>query len=199
MAWPPATHQDVQDAVTELRNLTPALRSGGYYFASSPQGSGTSAALGIGTLRVTPFVATRETSLTRLGAEVTVVGDAGSKVRLGIYADSGGYPSSLVIDAGQIAGDSATSQELTIATTLTPGTYWFGAVVQSVTTTQPTVRLASGNWTPPIPTWVSATIPGVGPTGIGLNTGGVTGALPGTFPAGAALTISIPRLFFKVA
>lgn len=180
--------------------FVPPMRAGSYYYASSPGSVGTNAALGVGTLRASPSIIHRTTTLDRIGADITVVGEAGSKLRLGIYADDGaGQPGALVLDGGQIAGDSATVQALTISITLSPGVYWWAAVVQTVTTTQPTVRTSNG-WTPPIPIFSSTALPGAGGLIAGVSGTGVTGALPVTFPTtGFAATATVPRLFFRVA
>lgn len=175
------------------------LASGNYYFPWSSMSVGTSAALGNGTLRVAPWWVPNACTLSRIGAEVTVVGDAGSTVRLGIYADSGqGVPGARVLDAGTIAGDSATVQEITISQALTPGLYWIGAAVQGVTTTQPTVR--TGLNTPQQNVYAGPTIPAAGAAiGSAVMTG-VTGALPANFAAvPSAPSAGIPRLFVKVA
>lgn len=188
---------------TIRRNLTAAVAvpnppAGAYVYPHSPLAVGTSATLGIGALRVTPWLLRTSVSLTRIGAEVTVVGDAGSKLRLGIYGDTGNaYPGNLVVDAGQIAGDSATVQELTIAVTIRPGLYWIGGVVQTVTTTQPTVRTQSGGNLDVLLS-PGTTLPSAGSTVAGYNQTSVTGALPATFTATVAPIASAPRLFVKL-
>jgi hypothetical protein len=169
-----------------------------YFYTSSPFAATTSATLANGTLRVTPWLITRACTLTALGAEVTVIGDVGSLLRLGIYADNGSYyPGALVLDAGTIAGDSATVQAITgLTTALTPGIYWVGGVVQAVTVTQPTVR-TQGTWTPPCPIGTGAALPGAGNTVTGYSMTGVVGAL-GAF-SGTVLPVgAVPRTFAKV-
>jgi hypothetical protein len=179
--------------------LAPPPISGNYYFPYSQGTSSTSNTLGTGTLRVTPVLFSTAFTIVRLGSEITATGDVGSKLRLGIYADNGsGYPSTLVLDAGQIAGDSATVQELTVSKALTAGIYWIGAVVQSVTTTQPTVRTAN-IMHPNVLVPLGTTIPSAGAAGASLGTGSITGALPGTFPAGATGGGQVARLFYKIA
>jgi len=80
-----------------------------------------------------PVIFSEKITLDRIGAEITSIGDAASLVRLGIYADNGNvYPGSLVLDAGTIAGDSATAQAITINQTLESGLYWFVYVHNSV-------------------------------------------------------------------
>lgn len=178
----------------------PPLRSGGiYYYASSGGGSATSNTLGNGSLRVAPTLIPAATRLSALAAEVSTVGEAGSKVRLCLYADNGNsYPGALLADAGQIAGDSATSQELPINVTLAPGVYWLGAAVQSAPTTQPTVRVIT-SWTSPILTFAGATLPAAGAAAFGYQATGITGAFPATFPASATPSANVPRMIIKVA
>jgi hypothetical protein len=115
--------------------------SGQYYCCNSAAATSTSAALGNGSLRLSRWDVTAAITITRLWAEVTTVGEAGSKFRIGIWNDDGtGKPGNLLLDAGQIAGDSATVQELTVSRTLAAGTYWVGGAVQSAPSTQPTMR-----------------------------------------------------------
>jgi hypothetical protein len=174
----------------------PPLRTGLYYRTVPTTSLTTSATLGNGNLRCTPFWVPSSLTLSKIGAEVTSAGDAGSKLRLGIYADDGtGYPGALVVDAGTIAGDSATVQEITISQALTPGLYWIACAVQVVVTTQPTVRVLSANT---IQTGATA-IPTAGQLWMGYLQASVTGALPGTFTVTVTQTGSVPMTFVKVA
>lgn len=176
----------------------PAPVAGQYFYTASPSGVSTSATLSNGVLRLYPVLIETTISIDRLGADVSVIGDSGSKVRLGIYADTGAaYPGALVLDAGQIAGDSATVQALTISTTvLTPGLYWFGGAVQAVTSVQPTVRILSG-YTPPVPLGLGTSLPSGGGSSVGFSQSSVTGALPGTFTATVSAAGSAPRLIAR--
>lgn len=192
-----AATQTALDAKAPVLAGPPA---GNFFFPVSPVSTSTAATLGVGTLRAIPWVCLSSTSLAQLGAEVTSAGDAGSKVRLGIYANSGsGYPGSLAVDAGQIAGDSATVQMLTASLALSPGVYWLAAVVQSVTTTQPTLRTVGAHWNASVPLPLGTSTPGANATSVGLATSSVTGALPSTFPAGASGTGGAARPIMKVA
>lgn len=177
----------------------PGITSGHYIYCVSPGVAGTNNTSGNGTLRVAPWVVNFPLRITRLGAEVTATGDVGSKIRLGIYADNGStYPGTLVLDAGQIAGDSATVQELTIDVTLVAGLYWVGGVLQSVTTTQPTFR-STQTWSPPVPVPLGTTAPAANGTLTGVSTGSITAALPSTFPGTFAPSGSVIRTFVKAA
>ena len=179
----------------------PVPASGQYFFPLSLQSQSTAVTLGNGTLRLAPWLVTRPLALSKIGTEVTVIGDVGSKLRLGIYADNGNaYPGSLVVDAGQIAGDSATAQELTISQTLAPGVYWIGGAVQAVTTTQPTVRVLNVDWDPALAIPMGTTLASVtNVTGAGFSQASVTGALPSTFTSTVTPTGNVPRLLMKVA
>lgn len=151
--------------------------------------------LGTGTLRAYGWYLPHTVTLTRIGAEVTTIGDVGSKFRLGIYADTGFLrPGALLLDAGQIAGDSATVQELTISLTLEPGIYWLAGAAQSVTTTQPTLRTGS----PQIPTPLVSAPAAAQSIGGWYHTSTVSGALPSTFTPNGNPG-SLPRIHVKAA
>lgn len=168
-----------------------------YSFPQMNQSLGTSNGNGNGTLRLAPCLVRNAITISRVGAEVTVVGEAGSKLRLGLYADDGaGYPGALIQDFGTIAGDSATVQEITLGTPLaiTPGLYWLGAANQLAPTTQPTVRVINGT----IPGLLLQSIPAAGGIVSGYAMTGQTGALTGPFTTTVALSNVTPRLFWRV-
>lgn len=170
------------------------LKSGSY--GSLGTGGTTSNVLVNGTLRVAPIYLARTVSLTKIGLQVTVIGDAGSTIRLGIYGDTGEfYPGALVLDAGTIAGDSATVQEITIAQTLPKGVYWIGGAVQGVTVTQPTVRIVSGALSSAIDSTASG-VTNAGNTAQSMT--GVTGALPATFSSTPTASNLVPRMIWKI-
>ncbi len=176
---------------------SPPMVSGRYYRLPNCSVQ-TSATLGVGTLRLIPKFIPHPLTLTRLGAEVTITGDVGSKLRLGIYADDGTFrPGALVLDAGTINGDSATVQEITISQALSRGWYWFGGAVQVVTVTQPTVR-ATNTLYEPIPVDYNTVAPTAGAANAGAFQSGVTGALPNPFVYGGSPGAA-PAIFGKVA
>lgn len=78
-----------------------------------------------------PFIVAKQMTIDRIGVEITGAGSAGSVVRLGIYDDNNVIPNNLVLDAGTIAGDSATVQSITINQTLNPGLYWLTLIHNS--------------------------------------------------------------------
>lgn len=187
----------------------PAFKSGHYYYAGSPGGNATSGALGNGTPRVLPMIVPYAVSIAKIGAEFTVAGDNVSILRLGVWNDDGtGIPGTLALDAGSIStgtSDSGTvatggtpgTYEITLGSplVLTPGLYWLGAVVQGVTVTQPTIRIALAAGMS-LPISQLTTKPGTGFNSCGFAGASQTGALA-TF-ATPAVSSNIPRLFFSV-
>lgn len=177
------------------------MAAGAYFFVTSQGAADVSAALGVGTLRLSPWLVQRTIPIARLGAEVATVGEAGSKFRITLYGDTGStYPGALIVDAGQIAGDVADRHELTVSTTLQPGLYWVGGVVQAVTTTQPTMRTVL-DWHAPAQIPMGATLATVTANAkpVCLTTAGVTGAAPASFPAGASQGGIAGRIFARSA
>lgn len=185
----------------------PLYKSGFYYFCNSPGSAGTSITQGNSTARATPFAVAKSVSITRLGCEFTVAGEANSVIRLGIYNDDGtGLPGTVALDAGTIstgtgnAGNVATGgtpgvYEITVSTTLPPGMYWAGAAVQGAAATQPTMRIVNNaSFVAPVPT---ATIPAANAINLGYQMAGVSGAL--TTWSGTTIVGSATRMFFKVA
>jgi hypothetical protein len=179
-------------------SLVPAPPSGNYEYTSSPHSTSTSVTHGNGVLRLVPWMLWAPRSIVRMGADIATVGEAGSKLRLGVYADNGNcYPGALILDAGQINGDSATVQDLAAAFSAS-GLLWIGGAVQSAPTTQPTVR-TTNTWTPPVPLVVGTALPSANGTTVGYQQTGVTGALPSTFTSTVAGIGSAVRVLVKGA
>jgi hypothetical protein len=178
---------------------TPIPVAGSYIFPISPGVVGSSNTLGNSTLRVAPWLVTRQCVIDRIGIGVSVVGEAGSKFRLGIYADNGAaYPGALLLDAGQVAGDAVDVPELTVSLTLSAGLYWIGGAVQAAATTQPTIRTASG-WHMPISISTGTSVPSSTLAIGGFTQASVTGALPSTFSTSLQTAGSVPRPFVRLA
>lgn len=174
-----------------------AFQSGRVYFVPRAAANSSNATTN-GVLRVSPFCVPNQVTVSRIGAEVTVAGDSGSKVRLGIYADDGtGRPGNLVVDAGQIAGDSATVQGITLGTPVTigPGIYWAAWAVQSVTSVSPTLRT---NQDIGMNMEAGTSDPTTGLNVFGFLQNSVTGALPSTWGSSYSVSGLGVRLFLKV-
>lgn len=185
-----------------FRRETSHLRPSHYYQCTPATGLSTDSTLGWNVVRVMPFVVPNRVTITRLGAEVTVAGAAGSLFRLGIYADNGNtFPGALVLDAGTIPGDSATVQELTVSKALKPGLYWVGGAVQGGSSgTQPTLRTLTGvtagrgviNNGFQVP-------PAAAPIAPGFAYTGVSDALPAAWTGTISPSAVGPRAFVKIA
>jgi hypothetical protein len=185
-----------------LPAFNPIVTGGQHYYPISPASASTSPSNGTNTMKIAPCYLQAQT-LIAVGGEITVIGDVGSKVRVGIYADNGnGYPGALILDAGQLAGDVVAVSELAVGPLAIPaGWYWLGGVVQLVVTTTPTIRTIAA---PALPaSWVfplGTGIPTAGSTTGCYSIGGFSAALPATFPGGAGVggTTTVPRLILKV-
>jgi hypothetical protein len=174
-------------------------QAGRYMYPISAHDQSTSAALTNGTLRLAPWIVPFTTTIDRIGLRVTVVGDAGSRVRPALFSDNGHcYPGGVLLDPGTVNGDSATAQDITLGSNLVipAGLVWIGGVVQVVTTTQPTVEITN-DWTPPVPLVLSTSIPS-GSTTVGYAQTGVTGALPANFTTSVTPTGSVPRVHVRL-
>jgi Pectate lyase superfamily protein len=170
----------------------------------------TSAILGNGTLRLAPLWLSVPVGITAVGIDFSVAGDAASLFRMAIYADDGtNYPGALLLDCGSVS--TGTGNAGTVATGGTPGVYmntlgstlslpagmyWVGGVLQGVTVTQPTLRVAqfmnfsAGNTAVPVAAAVSA----------GYSNTGITSALPSTFVAFGTNAGGIaPRIIMRLA
>jgi hypothetical protein len=72
----------------------------------------------------TPFIISVSETFDRIAIKTTSNPGPGSKARLGIYNNSGGVPSALLLDAGEVDVASSGVKTITINQTLSPGIYW---------------------------------------------------------------------------
>jgi hypothetical protein len=158
--------------------------------------TGTSGGLGNNTLRLIPFYVSQPTCIDRIGTEVTVAGEAGSVVRLGIFDDAGGLPGSPVIDA-TVSAAAIGTPEATVFTVLMPGWYWVGGVVQGAPTTQPTLRTAASSPTQEYPIIADTAATIIQNVHVGQAKGGVSGALA-AFGTTLSTTSLAPRVFVRL-
>ena len=208
----PGVHNEERDAINDLHTRLGVVEGAApvtqesvpganhYIYPVSSGAALTSATLGVGTFRMARGFVPSTVTIARIGAEITSAGEAGSKLRLGIVAEDA---DTLILDAGTINGDSATVQEITLGTplVLTRGYYFWGAAVQVVASSQPTVRTVgslvdTGHWMS-----VGTTIPSAGGAIQGYSKTGVTGALPSSFGGFASVTasgITPARLFVRL-
>lgn len=129
----------------------------------------------------------------RIGIEVTVAGTASVSVhRLGIWADNGGVPGTLLVDAGTVATDSTGLKEVTISQALAAHTlYWLGVVQQGAPAATATLRVVTG-----FGPHMSDANPGFAPAGFRADA--VTGALASNPTlAGTGNGNGLPRTFLR--
>lgn len=107
--------------------LAPIFYPARYTFVPNAQEFGLTHAAGYGYW--TPFPVERDVTLDRIGVEITTAG-ASTVLRMGIYADDGGSPGSLVLDAGTVDASSTGWKEITISQALTAGRVWLCLAAQ---------------------------------------------------------------------
>lgn len=128
---------------------------------------------------------------------VTVVGEAGSVCRLGLYTDVDGVPSDRVADWGTVPGDAVAVPTLTPSTPVTSGWYWQAIAFQLCPTTRPTVAIYQNS--PP-----SNRVGGGSAGVVGGNTAYFQDAVPGALPLkftnnGSAALAQTPVVWMKAA
>lgn len=165
---------------------------------SQPIGLKGTVAPATGTLFAIPFMTGRGGTIDRIAFEVTTVSAAGGKARVGIYSstDTYGnpYPNKLIIDGGEFAVDAATGvKSTTISQALPEGVLLWAVYLCG--TAAPTVRGILGQACYGLlgqPSTIGTTIY------TELSVAQAYGALPSTFPAGAALTsATIPLIAIR--
>lgn len=159
----------------------------------------TSNGLGNGTIRTAVMYIPTRVTIDQLGTEITVAGNAGAVMRVGIWDDVKGLPNSVLADVS-VAADAVATPMVALGAPLTlePGWYHVGGVLQNGATTQPTVRCCV-NQTPDDGFLVfTNTTSSVSP--MGYSRGGyATGALP-AWGTGVAISTTnlVPRLWARV-
>ena len=88
-----------------------------------------------------PFQVKKDVVFDRIGVNINAPGQAGSLLRLGVYADTGGgLPGAHLLDAGTVDGTQAQFQRKTINFTSADTLIWLAMLVQSSPTTPPTIE-----------------------------------------------------------
>lgn len=150
--------------------------SGLFYPPSCPGPSVAAGILGLNNLVVVPFEVGQATTFDRISVGVTVVGGAGSVIRLAIYNSTAGLvPNALLDGSGAIVTDVGTGEKsFIINRQLTPGVYWLGIVAQVAS---PTIRQLQSSWSE----YMASATSDQGQSVVGYFQGGVSGALPAIF------------------
>ncbi|HEY5668085.1 MAG TPA: hypothetical protein VIR03_02855 [Candidatus Saccharimonadales bacterium] len=127
------------------RAIQHRTRTGTYVFPTGV--SAGTVTLANGTCRYGPIDIADVVAFTRIGLEITTIGNAGSQVVLGIYNEDGnGYPTGSALASGTVAADGSTGwKEATISwTPPRQGRYIVAAVAVNAATTAPVIRSQSG-------------------------------------------------------
>ena len=114
------------DLNAHIRDLREIWRTGTYMpsLLHTNDWNNVNTALTADTLYAMAYPVPRLLTVDRIGTYVGTAA-AGKVARVGIYADNGNcYPSTLVIDGGEIALDTTGFKEVTISKQLTKGLYW---------------------------------------------------------------------------
>jgi hypothetical protein len=150
-------------------------------------------------LKAIPFFCEKTISIDRLTINVTSAASAGGVARVGIYnntSEDNPYPSSRIVDSGEIATDSTGVKDITITpVTLVGGNlYWFVYLPGVATATVRSLALGGT-----IPIFGLDTTMGTG-VGSMWNPSLAYGALPSTYTAGGSVTSqNPPAIGFRIA
>jgi hypothetical protein len=120
------------------QNVLPAEVSGGYYECITSPGNALnpSGSYATSQLFAIPFITREGGPVSSLAFYNSSAGETGAVMRLGIYNDNGGSPSTLVAAASDITLTAAAAlREGSISATLTPNTkYWIGFATSATIT-----------------------------------------------------------------
>jgi hypothetical protein len=176
----------------------PPMTTGKWYSAWATAGlSATAAGFSNGRMVAIPIQFGKACTLNGVAIRVTIVGEAGSVCRLGLYTDADGVPGSLVADWGTVAGDSVAVPTLTPSTLVSAGWYWQAIAFQAAPTTRPTISVYQ---TTPVSNRVGDSSAG---TVAGVSCyvqDSVAGALPANFSTAGTLGVgNTPTIWLKAA
>jgi hypothetical protein len=181
-----------------------------YYLPEFAVWAGTSYTAVLGDFFAIPVIITegRERWISFEVEQTNAPATSGSSIRLGIYDDVGwtGYPQDLVVEATSggvlVLGTTSGMKTQAVNQPLDPGLYWIALKVDVLGTTASQLRAVQGP-SPLLPAtaWVAGTAPASCGWKLTLQ---AAGAMPGTFPTGAAVSgngtglTGIPCTGFKV-
>ncbi len=137
----------------------------------------------INKIYATPFLVLEDETFDRIA--IYCNNGAAGNARLGIYANTDGYPSNLILDAGAVDTTDSGSKAISINQALSPGLYWL-------------VALFSG--TPGISAHSSSiNLLGLSAAGYAYLTTQEYGELPATHPTPAPSTALLPFINLRRA
>lgn len=151
-------------------------------------GYGGSAAMGQNNLWACPFIIPSRANITRVAAYCQTAGTVAARARIGLYDDDGNrYPNDLIVDGGEVDCSAVGLKEATVDEDVDPGVYWIVL-----------------NWNEAAIAWYHVQtrsfylISGGLDNHLGWQVALAYGALPATFPGGAAANRS-PVGFYRIA
>lgn len=112
--------------------------SGNYYYGGVGTFGTNTFTAAANQLYAVPIDVAFSVTLAAICIEVTTL--AAGNVRMGVYRNSGAYPSTLVVDAGTADTGTTGFKEIVTTQVLTPGKYWLASVFDAT----PTLRRLSG-------------------------------------------------------
>ncbi|MGH6982432.1 MAG: hypothetical protein ACREFC_14620 [Stellaceae bacterium] len=155
--------------------------SGPYYLAPAITMTSGITLASANVMYATPFLALAPQTFTKISINVTA-GAAGASCEIGVYANAGGKPGSLLVDAGNISVATTGTKEITgVSIPLTPG-WWWEAVVCNGTPGLITFGASgAGGGTP----WQMGYLSLGSSPNLAYSVSQTYGALPSSFGAGA--------------
>lgn len=166
----------------------PGFVSGQFYFGPDALSAGSLAgnvSTAAATLYAIPFFVPVATTFNTIGIHCTT-GVAASSIQLGVYNNSGGLPSSLVKDCGNVA-TTTSGTDVTIGSlnmTLSPGWYWIA--LGSDATHTPGFSCVVGSTSICSSIWfLGSSTSAPSSSSNNIKTTWTPGALPNTFPTGS--------------
>ena len=180
----------VQSVIRLIQSYAPgvALMAGRWYPKVVTDGAWT---MNNGQLTALPFIVNEAHTFVAIGINIGTAGTA-SSARLGVYADNGGTPGALLLDAGTVATTATGAATIAISLALTPGTYWL-ACVQVAGTANAVCRGAIETEVSPTG-YAAAGIADTASTGMLTTASTYTGALPTPFPAANPFQVALVSL-----
>lgn len=179
-------------------NFGPPMSSGRWYLPFDHAGLATAALSTNSRLYAIPICFGNACTINGVAVDVTAAGEAGSLVRLGLYADNGGVPGALAVDFGTVAASAIAVPTLTPSFPVVAGWYWQVVAPQLAPTTRPTCRVIQQG----VGARVALTNPGTAASCGAYFRDGVTAALSAlpTFIVDGVVSIAtVPAVWMKAA
>ena len=195
-----ASGQSVVEGLGAYAAPAMGFKPGRYYNLTASKASPTFSAVNLNAnfITFTPIYVFKDVNIASVVVENTSSANSGNKIRVGLYANDGGQPSTLIYAAPEITLDNtAAAREFSAGISLSKGWYW-GAFTTDKT---PSMQSCATN------NLIDSTWGRMGgPNFVSVNTGTITNAvaatyadLPATAPATSTNAVAAPIFGIKVA